>query len=810
MPSREQFLQSLQEIESEGKTRKQSDSRSSFLEGLTAKGLDAVLFGGADELTAGVIGGYDYLLGSGNFGKTYDTALKTARQPLKEFEQDYPKTSLAIDIGSLALPIGGLAHTGYKAYKAVKGGHAAAPRVAQVAKSVGLGSVVGGATGFLSGEGIEGRTKGAIFGAGIGGVTGGAADYVTQLAGGAWRRLKGIDLKSIADDPVQRNLLLSFIGHEDVLKDAPKALERYRNYKSEGINIPPAAVLAEMGDHSLLSIQDFLQNNGSTADRFKYFDKQVLEKDLLDYFDKARQNISDVSSVDVAGRNLVEGANDVKFALKKERSNIVEPLYDKAKVENRTEIVDELGLNPNTEYDDILERIADEIATSKGRDKGEKYFTEETSRPTDPDLVNRMKDFGINPEGKTKEQLQEEIAGLYIPEFTNYAHDPEAGHYLQRTQKRRLARTIDGAESLKDPKVKELLKAARKEFSSTLYDLKLENIPDNSVALLHHAKAAAYDKASAARLDSKGSLGHEYTSVAKKIEADLERDELYAAANEIFREISPPVNRFDESVLSEIAKQKPDGQYIIKDAEKAPEKLLNVTPEEAKYIKSKLPQKTIDDAIGGYMYTLRKRDDRIVGIFGDIKKKDKVLKQLLEPKKYLELKQSEKIFDMSALGRTGTGSRTQMRTKIGEDLKDIEADFIRNLLNHNRGGWVKNLIQMIGGRSKIDQELLKSENLDKIYEFVMTEKGLHQISILAKKSPEYLNNRYVIKQLGKAANVYAAQESARQLTAKEKKKQEVPTNIRQFLGVPTKSNQNKQDYIPGKVLDLGTIYQGEN
>jgi len=326
--------------------------------------------------------------------------------------------------------------------------------------------------------------------------------------------------------------------------------------------------------------------------------------------------------------------------------------------------------------------------------------------------------------------------------------------------------------------------------------------------LLHHAKAAAYDKASAARLAAKGSLGHEYTSVAKKIEADLEKDELYAAANEIYPKISKPFNRFQESVLSEIAKQKPDGGYIIKDAEKAPQKLMNVTPEEAKYIKSKLPQKTIDDAVAGYFDSLaqpKEASGRIQSVFAGAKKNDEVL-QIYLGDKYEPYKKISDVMDMIAKGRGSmAGSPTELLKRKGQEVDD--ARLVKSLLRGDKGGVVEWVIKKVSGRSSIDEALITSKENDILYDFVMTPKGLQKIKELASKEKQYLNNRYVFKQLAKAANIGAAATAAKEAAKKRETPAEKGT-VRDVLGFP-KGAKTKQDYIPNKTLDLGTIYPKE-
>lgn len=907
MPSREQFLQSLQEIESEGKAKKQSAPRSSFLEGLTAKGLDAVLFGGADELQAAAAGGYDYLFGGGNFGKTYDTTLEKARKPLREFEEDYPKTSMAIDVGSLAIPLGGLAKGAYTGYKAFKAGKAAAPKVAQVAKSVGLGAGVGGATGFLSGEGVEGRTKGAILGAGVGGVAGGAADYVTQLAG---RQLgRNIDISRIGDNPQEQAILNKYIGSEQALQDAPEALAKYQELKSQGYNVTPAEVFASMGDTSLLELQGYLQRMGSNVDTMGAFNKQRLEQDLPQYYGDLRNKISQTPSVDIAGRNLVEGAASVESGLRQQRSQVASPYYDKAKIDtaiqdisvpvdqtiNRqsvrvsdegdinpqsydisvnqmmptsknvkvpnpdygvelrpivnslkkaggidpnsslgkelyrmgitnkavpglfkhggakrldsdyTEIVNELGMNPNMTFDDFINRIDDEIRNAKGRRGGQTmYTTAEEITPVSPDITSKMNELGIDITGKTKEQLQDEIAGINVPEFTNYADDPEAGRFLQK----RFARTVDGAESLKDPIVQRLLNQTRNKFASRLKRLGVESIPDNSVALLHQVKGTVNDKINSLRQAGNRDEAQQYQEILNDLESDLMKDDLYSAATNKYKEVSKPVSRFQESVLSDVAKQK--NEFLIRDAYKAPKKIVQVTPDEANYVKSKLPQDTLDDAVAGYFDTLfnaKESNGRIQSVFSEAKKHDKVLQTYLGDK-YQDYKKTADIFDMIAKGRGSyAGSPTAPLEAKKKEVEAIKA--MRSFFQGDKVNFLYNVSKMIAGRGEIDEALLDRELADNVYNFVMTPKGLQKIKELASKEKKYLNNRYVIKQLGKAANVYAAQESARQLTAKEKKKQEVPTNIRQFLGVPARSNQNKQDYIPSKTLDLGTIYPQE-
>lgn len=116
---------------------------------------------------------------------TYEDLLKAARKQLKQDVETRPVTSLASNIGgALVSPAGKLG-------TAAKGAGA----LARTAKAATGGAAVGGATGFLSGEGgIEQRLEGAQTGATVGGLFGGLAQGSGEAISGAARKIGGTDL----------------------------------------------------------------------------------------------------------------------------------------------------------------------------------------------------------------------------------------------------------------------------------------------------------------------------------------------------------------------------------------------------------------------------------------------------------------------------------------------------------------------------------------------------------------------------------------------------------------------------------------
>lgn len=153
-------------------------------------------FGFNDELTAATAAGMDaFDRGSlNNLGNAYNQSLSSVRATEKQYEEENPLTSLALQVGP-SLAIGGagaLTQTGKMVARGLGSGNLAA----RAAKAGALGAASGGLYGYGTGEGEEDRLRnagvGSLIGAGFGAALPAAPIAGTQVAKGAGRAAQTI------------------------------------------------------------------------------------------------------------------------------------------------------------------------------------------------------------------------------------------------------------------------------------------------------------------------------------------------------------------------------------------------------------------------------------------------------------------------------------------------------------------------------------------------------------------------------------------------------------------------------------------
>jgi hypothetical protein len=149
---------------------------------------DMLLFGGKDELFAGLDAAAQPLFGTGNEGETfsdrYNQNLIDQRDYIKASEDQHPVLNA---LGGVAGAVAPALLTGGAS---LAGTGARASLAATSAKSAALGAAQGGAYGFGSGDGdVSDRISDAGTGALLGGVIGGAAPAAVGALSGAIRRV---------------------------------------------------------------------------------------------------------------------------------------------------------------------------------------------------------------------------------------------------------------------------------------------------------------------------------------------------------------------------------------------------------------------------------------------------------------------------------------------------------------------------------------------------------------------------------------------------------------------------------------------
>jgi hypothetical protein len=149
---------------------------------------DMLLFGGKDELFAGLDAAAQPLFGTGNEGETfsdrYNKNLVDQRDYIKASEDQHPVLNA---LGGVAGAVAPALLTGGAS---LAGTGARASLAATSAKSAGIGAAQGGAYGFGSADGdVSDRLSEAGTGALLGGVIGGAAPAVVGALSGAVRKV---------------------------------------------------------------------------------------------------------------------------------------------------------------------------------------------------------------------------------------------------------------------------------------------------------------------------------------------------------------------------------------------------------------------------------------------------------------------------------------------------------------------------------------------------------------------------------------------------------------------------------------------
>lgn len=141
--------------------------------GIIRQGARGLALGFGDEIAAGVTAGAGALVGEpGTIGERYAAALENNRARDKAFETQYPKTSLAAQVGGALL--NPLSRVGM-------GGSSTLP--IRMAKNALAGGALGGVAGFGEGEGgFTNRLGAALTGAGSGAVIGGALPALATAA----------------------------------------------------------------------------------------------------------------------------------------------------------------------------------------------------------------------------------------------------------------------------------------------------------------------------------------------------------------------------------------------------------------------------------------------------------------------------------------------------------------------------------------------------------------------------------------------------------------------------------------------------
>lgn len=135
---------------------------------------DMAGMGFGDEAAAGLVSAIEKL--PGRSGTTYDQALKDIRGDQQQAYDDNPKSYIA-GMGAAGVA-GGAAMAKSGLSFGVRAAEAGAPLLRIAAGGAADGSILGGITGFGSGEGLEDRAKKGLLGTAVGTVTGG----VTPLA----------------------------------------------------------------------------------------------------------------------------------------------------------------------------------------------------------------------------------------------------------------------------------------------------------------------------------------------------------------------------------------------------------------------------------------------------------------------------------------------------------------------------------------------------------------------------------------------------------------------------------------------------
>jgi hypothetical protein len=172
-------------------------------------------FGLGDEFNAGMAAVSDAITGRAAFGDAYTSRLADERAIMENFRKDRPALAYGTEIAASMLVPGAATKAG--------------ATVAQNAVRLGaVGALQGGAYGFGSGEGIEGRMTNAAVGSVIGGATGAAIPY-------AMRGAEGIAARRATDRAVRTTAANA--PTDDMLRAEAETI--YRGIRGRGVRVKP-------------------------------------------------------------------------------------------------------------------------------------------------------------------------------------------------------------------------------------------------------------------------------------------------------------------------------------------------------------------------------------------------------------------------------------------------------------------------------------------------------------------------------------------------------------------------------------------
>ena len=155
-------------------------------------------------------------------GRSPEIGQEIARQSREQFREAMPKTATALEVGGGI--VGSLPLVASGAGLVQKGAGLLQKSAIGLGLGVFGGGIEGAVSGYGAGEGPEGRkeeaTKRGVFGAGVGGLLGAAAPLFGAAAKSVVRRIKRLDVATIAEefgtDRKTANVIKSFLVNDDL------------------------------------------------------------------------------------------------------------------------------------------------------------------------------------------------------------------------------------------------------------------------------------------------------------------------------------------------------------------------------------------------------------------------------------------------------------------------------------------------------------------------------------------------------------------------------------------------------------------